>query len=434
MDGVSRQQADVTAAPAGLRQDPKAPGNKTHRNRGRCAIVCIVSEKSGFVNARRTMQLTNRLHRRKIYGILHSALILNTRKTSTGDIGMGKRRPNGTTIDDIARELGVANSTVSRALRDDPRISERVIGEVKKTAARLGYVPNIAARSLRTGRSRMIGLVVRDIRDSFSVETIRGVEEACAEHDYGLLLCNSNDESEKEQYYLRMLLQRRVDGVLILTPTAPATSQYLTVRRAMPLVLVDAEVRDTPLAAITVDHVMGGYLATKHLLDLGHRHVVFLSGPLHLSPCARMVEGYRRAMTEAGVPAEDQIVTTVRRTDLNDGYHGMEDILRRYPYATALATVSDLLASGALDAARHHNLEVPRDFSIVGYDDVPLASILTPPLTTVAQDEMTLGSQAVKMLLEEIDATPAAPRQVTLPPELVVRQSTAQPPSSPRPA
>jgi len=345
---------------------------------------------------------------------------------------MGKRRLNGTTIDDIARELGVANSTVSRALRDDPRISERVIEEVKKTAARLGYVPNIAARSLRTGRSHMIGLVVRDIRDSFSVETMRGVEEACAEHDYGLLLCNSNDDLEKEQYYLRMLQQRRVDGVLLLTPTAPSASQYLTVRQAMPLVLIDIEARDTPLAAITVDHVLGGYLATRHLLDIGHRHIVFLSGPLHLSPCARMVQGYRQAMTEAGIPAEEQIVTIARRTELMDGYAGMADIIRRFPHATALATVSDLLAAGSLEAARQHNLRVPSDFSIVGYDDVPLASLLTPPLTTVAQDKMTLGSQAVKMLLEEIDSTPAKPRQITLPPELVIRQSTAQPPTKPK--
>jgi DNA-binding LacI/PurR family transcriptional regulator len=340
---------------------------------------------------------------------------------------MPKKRTNSVTIDDIARELGVANSTVSRALRDDPRISERVIEEVKRTAARMGYVPNIAARSLRTGRSNMIGLIVRDIRDSFSVETMRGVEEACAELDYGLLLCNSNDDLEKEQYYLRMLQQRRVDGVLLLTPTAPTPIHYLAVRQVMPLVLIDMEIGEVPLTAITVDHVMGGYLATKHLLDLGHRDIAFLSGPLHLSPCARMVQGYRQAMAEAGIPSAQHIVTIAQRTELEFGCSGMVDILRTHSQATAMATVSDLLASGALEAARQHNLRVPQDFSIVGYDDVPLASLLTPPLTTIAQDKMTLGSQAVSLLLDEINLSIEAPRQITLPPELVVRQSTSPP-------
>ena len=133
---------------------------------------------------------------------------------------MDRKDSNRVTIDDIARQLGIANSTVSRALRDHPRISQQVIREVKRVAAQLGYVPNITARSLRTGQSRMLGLVVRDIRDEFSIETIRSVEEACAERDYALLLCNANDDPDKEQYYLRVLQQRRAEGILILTPWA----------------------------------------------------------------------------------------------------------------------------------------------------------------------------------------------------------------------
>jgi DNA-binding LacI/PurR family transcriptional regulator len=143
----------------------------------------------------------------------------------------------GVTINDIAKELGIANSTVSRALRDDSRISDRVTQEVKRTAARMGYVPNIAARSLRTGQSKMIGFLMRDIRDGLSSEMIPGVEAACAEHGFGLLLCNANDDPECERYYLRLLRQRRVDGVLILTPTSPTHDPYVSFRQAMPLLL-----------------------------------------------------------------------------------------------------------------------------------------------------------------------------------------------------
>jgi LacI family transcriptional regulator len=314
---------------------------------------------------------------------------------------------------------------VSRALRDDPRISKHVIREVKRVAAQLGYVPNITARSLRTGQSRMIGLVVRDIRDEFSIETIRSVEEACAERDYALLLCNANDDPGKEQYYLRVLQQRRADGILILTPTSSTAEPYLWVRPFIPLVLVDIELEGDPLCAITVDHAMGGYLATRHLLELGHRQIVFLSGPLQLSPCARMLKGYRRAMAEAGVADAEQVVVVTHNTELADGQAGMGEILQCYPQSTALATVSDRMAVGALAAARQRGLRVPGDFSVVGYDDIPIARLLTPPLTTIAQDKQALGRMAVQLLLDEMDAAEHAHHQVVLPPSLVVRQSTA---------
>jgi LacI family transcriptional regulator len=333
----------------------------------------------------------------------------------------------GITINDIARELGIANSTVSRALRDDPRISDRVKKEVKRTAARMGYIPNIAARSLRTGQSKMIGFLMRDIRDGLSSEMIPGVEAACAEHGLGLLLCNARDDPESERYYLRMLQQRRVDGVLILTPASHKPEPYVAFRRSIPLVLVDIELEDNPLCAITVDHKMGGYLATRHLLDLGHRRIAYLTGPMHLSPCIRVVEGYKRAMTEAGLPLDDHLVVVSEKTGISDGYHGLLEILKMSPQPTAMATVSDVMAAGALEAARQHGVRIPDDFSIVGYDDIPLSGLMSPPLSTVAQDKETLARLAVELLWEEISAEKHTHRQVVLPPSLVIRGSTGDP-------
>lgn len=338
---------------------------------------------------------------------------------------MRKKEIGTVTIDDIAQRLGVANSTVSRALHDDPRISARVTREVKRTAALLGYVPNITARSLRTGQSHLIGLVVRDIRDEFSIETMRAIEEACAERNYGLLLCNADQDANREQYYLRVLQQRRADGILILTPASADATPYVWVKTTTPVVLIDTELEGSPLCAITVDHVLGGYLATRHLLDLGHRHIVFLAGPMHLSPPARMVAGYRQAMTEAGIGPEEQIVVVTEKTELADGHTGMVEILTHYPQATALATISDWMAIGALEVLRQHGKHVPDDFSIVGYDDILIARLISPSLTTIGYDRKALGSLAISLLLDEILEKSHVHRQVTLPPRLVVRESTA---------
>jgi LacI family transcriptional regulator len=329
------------------------------------------------------------------------------------------------TIQDIAQIMGISGSTVSRALRDDPRISEKVIREVKSTAVRLGYVPNIAASNLRMGKTKLIGLIVRDIRDGFCLEVIPSVESACAASEYGLLLCNAGASQQGELEYLRTLLERRVDGIILITPVTTIPNPYLMFRREVPLVLVDSVVNGAPICTVSVDHTAGGYLSTKHLLELGHQHIAFLSGPLSLSSSLRCVEGYRNAMTEAVVRIEDQIVILTERTDIQAGYDGMLDILKLNPRPTAVATFSDLMAAGALEAARHCGLAVPDELSIIGYDDIPLSSLLTPPLTTIKQNKDELGAIAMQLLLDEIHDPSHIHQQVQIPPTLVLRGSTA---------
>jgi LacI family transcriptional regulator len=195
----------------------------------------------------------------------------------------------------------------------------------------------------------------------------------------------------------------------------------------MPVVLVDSRIDDKSMCAISVDHVLGGYLATKHLLELGHRNIVYLTGPLHLAPCASVVQGYRQAMEEAGVPAEKHSVVVTQGTGLADGLTGTLEVFERYPQATAMASVSDLMAVGAFSAARQEGVRIPSDFSVVGYDDVPLSAAMSPSLTTIAQDKWMLGTIAVNLLMEEIRSEDHKHCQVILPPSLVVRESTARP-------
>ena len=331
------------------------------------------------------------------------------------------------TIQDIAQIMGVSGSTVSRALRDDPRISEKVIRAVKSTAVRLGYVPNIAASNLRMGKTKLIGLIVRDIRDGFCLEVIPSVESACAASEYGLLLCDAGASQPGELEYLRTLLQRRVDGIILITPQTTIPDPYLLFRREVPLVLVDSVVNGAPICAVSVDHTMGGCLSTQHLLELGHQHIAFLSGPLSLSSSLRCVEGYHNAMTQAGIGMQDQIVVLTEKTDIQAGYNGMLDIIQLDPRPTAVATFSDLMAAGALEAARHCDISVPEELSIIGYDDIPLSSLLTPPLTTIKQNKDQLGAIAMQLLLEEIRDHDHIHQQVQIPPTLVIRGSTTSP-------
>ncbi len=331
------------------------------------------------------------------------------------------------TIQDIAQIMGISGSTVSRALRDDPRISEKVIRDVKSTAVQLGYVPNIAASNLRKGKTKLIGLIVRDIRDGFCLEVIPSVEAACAASEYGLLLCNAGASQQGELEYLRTLLQRRVDGIILITPVTTIPNPYLLFCREVPLVLVDSVINGAPICTVSVDHTMGGYLSTKHLLQLGHQIIAFLSGPLSLSSSLRCVEGYRNAMTEAGIQVEDQIVVLTDKTDIQAGYDGMSDIIKLNPRPTAVATFSDLMAAGALEAARHSGIAVPDELSIIGYDDIPLSSLLTPPLTTIKQNKDELGAIAMQLLLEEIHDQGHIHQQVQIPPTLVLRGSTTSP-------
>ena len=331
------------------------------------------------------------------------------------------------TLNDVAKVAGVSASTISRALKDDPRISLEVIQKVKKISSELGYVPNITARSLKTGRSQIIGLLVRDINDEWSAAVIPAVEKECSNFKYALLLSNSDSDLNREQYYLNVLKQRNVEGVLILTPLSSDQESYLKIADEIPMVLVDTYLSEPKLNAITVDHELGSYISTSHLLDLGHRETAFISGPLNISPSRQYRHGYYRALSERGILDDKRLFVEEKRIDVEHGYRAMQKILEKYPGITAVATGSDLMAAGAMKAVKDGGLAIPDDISIVGYDDIPMSSFLSPALTTIRQDRGVLGRLAVEMLMGVIEGNSINPKQITIPPEFVLRESTSQP-------
>ncbi len=330
------------------------------------------------------------------------------------------------TLNDVAKIARVSASTVSRALKNDRRISKEVSLYIKEVAAQIEYIPNITARSLKTGSTNTIGLLVRDISDEWSGALIPFIEKECTLLNYALLLSNADSSAEREKYYLRVFQQRNTEGILILTPLSSDQKEYIPYAESVPLVLVDTYLKNPKINVVTVDHELGAYLSTSHLIQLGHRNIVFITGPLNISPSRSYKHGYKRALKERNIDFDERNFIATKIIDIDHGYQTMHSILRKNKSITAVATGSDLMAAGAMKAIRNEGLRIPQDISIVGYDDIPLSDLLTPPLTTIKQDREVLGKLAVKSLMGVIHNSAAEPEQIIIPPEIVIRKSTTR--------
>jgi DNA-binding LacI/PurR family transcriptional regulator len=329
----------------------------------------------------------------------------------------------------LADELGLSLSTISRALNDDPRISAETRERVKEAAQRLGYRPNLLAASFRTGITRTLGLIVMDITNPFYTDLARGAEDCAHERGYSVILGDSDASIERESLYLEVFKNRHVDGILITPVNGESIIQQTLQESGIPYVLIDAfESRDTA-SSVTVDHIEGAYQAVSHLTGLGHTQIGFLGGPLNIPPIKMMLQGYKKALSEANLKYNPEWVID-EGSEFESGYLGMQKLLEQANRVTATICTGDMLAIAAMKAVEEHGLRIPADFSLVGYDDIPMAARVTPPLTTVMQDKYELGRISSRILLHEIGADAGSIHQtVVLRPRLRVRGSTGQPPN-----
>ncbi len=326
---------------------------------------------------------------------------------------------------DIARELGISVSTVSRALRSDPHISPGTRRRVAEAARRLGHQPNLLAASLRTGVTRIIGLVVMDITDPYYSEVARGVEDCAHEHGYSVLLSNSDHNREREEICLEVLRSRRVDGIILTPVSAEVGARQGLIDGGIPYVLFDALNVADDASTVSTDHAEGACAAVRHLIQLGHRRIALISGEATLPPASMMYAGYRQALAEAGQKYDPELVCR-GESGMECGYYAAAQLLDSPCPPTGAVCCSDLQAIGAIQAAEERGRRVPEGFSVVGYDDIPMAARVKPPLTTVMQNKRELGAICARVLMEEIEAGPGCiHRQTILKPRLVVRASTA---------
>jgi len=336
------------------------------------------------------------------------------------------------TIKDIARELGLSVNTVSRALNGKPDVNPQTKKRIEEAARRLGYIPNSVARSLVAGRSLTIGLIVADVVNPFSGKIIRGVEETARLNGYSTILANANEQDEDEQKAVQVMRSKRVDGMLI-HPVQASHQHIAQLRRDhIPFVLLNRYFDEIDAYCVLVNNQRGAYLAVRHLIELGHARIVHITGPMSISSVRERIAGYHQALGEASIPSDKHLIVHTR-LDMQGGYQVTRDLLQSDLKFTAIFTYSDLLAVGALKAMRERGVQVPRDMSLVGYDDIDFADFLEAPLTTVRQPTYEIGKCGVQILLGILrdPSQERAPFKQVLEPELVVRRSSAALPTTP---
>jgi len=329
-------------------------------------------------------------------------------------------------VRDVARVAGVSVGTVSNVMNHPEKVSEVVVGRVHDAIAQLGFIRNDAARQLRAGRSKTIGLVVLDVRNPFFTDIARGAEDAAADAGLTLTLGNSDENVDREATYLDLFEEQRVHGVLI-SPFGDITERLAQLRsRGIPAVLVDRSSGDASFSSVSVDDVAGGRLAVEHLLGVGKRRIAFVGGPFGIRQVVDRAEGARLAVEDIAGASLEIIPTDA--LSVIEGRRAGEAIVSRVPAARpdALFAANDLVAMGLLQALRMQGVDVrvPGEIAIIGYDDIDFASAAVVPLSSVRQPSAMIGKTAVEILLSEAREPSLEPRQIVFQPELVVRASS----------
>jgi DNA-binding LacI/PurR family transcriptional regulator len=334
-------------------------------------------------------------------------------------------------IKDIARAAGVSHSTVSRSLSDSPLVNSETKARIRQLSLEMGYTPNAAARSLVMGRTRTVGVVVTTIADPFIAEVTQGIESTAYEHSYTVILASSNSDPSREIAAVEMLRSKRVDGVIVTSSRVGALYQDHLERIGVPVVLINnhSEQSGRYTFSITVDNEHGGHLATRHLVELGHRRIAYIAAQVNHSSNMGRLAGYRQALSEAGIPFDPALVVSGNgRVDGGERCWSHLAALTNPP--TAVFCYNDMTAIGLLRDVRQVGLTVPQDLSIVGFDDIPFASYVCPALTTLAQPKFEMGQQATEMVLALMKAQASNDVQtadIVIKGQLIVRESSGVP-------
>jgi len=331
-------------------------------------------------------------------------------------------------IKDIANAAGVSHSTVSRALAESPLVSAETKARVQELAREMGYSPDAQARSLVMGRTQSVGVVVTTITDPFIAEIVQAVEQTAYAFDYTVILATSNADQEREIAAVEMLRSKRVDGVIVTSSRVGALYQEHLDRLGVPVVLINSHQEQSgPYTfSVSVDNQHGGCLATRHLIELGHRRIAYVTGPADHSDDLARLAGYRDALRLAGVPFDPGLVIPGSgRADGGESAFPALMSIRERP--TAAFCYNDMTAIGLIRATRRVGLRVPEDLALVGFDDILFASYVSPSLTTIAQPIPDMGKQAMEMVLDLITISREVNREISnvlVRGELVVRESS----------
>lgn len=327
------------------------------------------------------------------------------------------------TIKDVAALAGISYTTVSHVVNKTRPVSEEVRLKVEAAIKSLDYVPSAVARSLKAKTTATIGLLVPNSLNPYFAELARGIEDYCERNGYCVILCNSDDNPDKQRSYLRVLLEKRIDGLIVASAGGDSGLAQGLAGVKTPMVIVDRGLEGVDADLVRIDHEYGAYLATRHLLELGHRDIATIGGPASTSVAQMRQAGFRRALKEAGVEVSPSRMLESDFTSTG-GYSAASVLLERNP-PSAIFAGNDMIGIGVLRAAAERNVRVPAELSVIGFDDIQMSRYVYPALTTVGQSILQLGEMAAEVLLRRI-ATPAlATDQRIVTPSIVLRESTA---------
>jgi LacI family transcriptional regulator len=333
----------------------------------------------------------------------------------------GRRLPRlAATIRDVARASRVSTATVSRVFNDSPLVSVETRERVRAAASRLGYWPNSIARSLITNRTHMVGVLMPDLHGEFFSEIIHGMDLKARASGLHILVSRCSSNAEELVAALRSM-RGRVDGLIVMAPDLADTAT-LGERIDVPAVFLNPDGRVRIGDTLAIENVEGARQVVGHLIGLSHKRIAIITGPEHNVDARQRREGYRLAMQEAGLQA-DRSLEFAGDFSERSGYEAMLEVLRRTPRPTAVFAGNDYMAVGAMGALQDHDVRVPEDVAVVGFDDIPLARYLTPPLTTVHVDMLRFGERAVELLRERTAGRRTVARHDVLSTRLVIRGS-----------
>ncbi|MGA2182429.1 MAG: LacI family DNA-binding transcriptional regulator [Bryobacteraceae bacterium] len=326
------------------------------------------------------------------------------------------------TIGEVAKRAGVGIATVSRTLHDNPRVSPETAARVRRVMEELGYRPNTNAQSLVSGRSRMFGLVVSDITNPFFPELVKGFQDLASQNGYDVLVASTNYDTARMAMSVGRMIERKVDGVAIMTSEIDRALTDQLSSRNVPLVFLDVGKVSKGVSNVKVDYACGITEAVNHLLSLGHKHIAFVSGPAALTSARVRRTTFLSCLKQHGI--SERLVEEGNHK-IDGGVRAIARLLRRRDPPTAVLASNDQTAIGVLSGIRQAGLHVPDDISVVGFDDIDMAGFTEPPLTTVRLARTELADLACKALLASMRGSRMG-RELRMTTSLVIRESTAR--------
>ncbi len=339
---------------------------------------------------------------------------------------MDKRPNSKVTIVEVAAQAGVSFGTVSRVINNDVHVREETRERVLQAMRQLKFVANRQARSLAGGKSNSIGVLVPDLGTGYIGEIIRGIDAELSLSGLDLILYTTHRTASKESNYVTNLATGMVDGLLVVLPRNPVDFIGSLTQRRFPFVLIDHQGTGRDCPAVGATNWQGGYNATEYLIKLGHTRIGFITGSMDLGCSLDRLDGYRSALRIYHIPEAPGLIYEGTFAQ-QDGYAGATALLAMPDPPTAIFASNDVMAMGVMDAVRDRGLRIPEDVSIIGFDDIPQASLVHPALTTINQPLEKMGRVATQMLLDLLNQPEKSPGRIELPTQLVVRETCNRP-------